>query len=183
MHTNHNNELPLDPIEVQLMDDAQAGAQQPNSMRGRLPDVAAVRRFIEAGKATLTIVSKKTGTRFTLKYSRPPASPTDARRPRPIWVSVLSGADNEKAYTFLGTMWCASGQWSYRHSPKSTATASAPSVEAVLWLMSVLNSGREEKLAQAEVWHEGRCGRCGRKLTVPSSIESGFGPECINYVH
>jgi hypothetical protein len=33
-----------------------------------------------------------------------------------------------------------------------------------------------------EVWHEGRCGRCNRKLTVPASIESGFGPECINYV-
>jgi hypothetical protein len=30
------------------------------------------------------------------------------------------------------------------------------------------------------VWHEGRCGRCGRKLTVPESIESGFGPECAS---
>jgi hypothetical protein len=29
-----------------------------------------------------------------------------------------------------------------------------------------------------EVWHEGRCGRCGRRLTVPESIESGLGPEC-----
>jgi hypothetical protein len=26
--------------------------------------------------------------------------------------------------------------------------------------------------------HEGKCGRCGRLLTVPSSIESGIGPEC-----
>jgi len=24
-----------------------------------------------------------------------------------------------------------------------------------------------------------RCGRCGRVLTVPESVESGFGPECI----
>ena len=30
-----------------------------------------------------------------------------------------------------------------------------------------------------EVWHEGRCGRCARKLTDPTSIASGFGPECI----
>jgi predicted metal-dependent hydrolase len=28
------------------------------------------------------------------------------------------------------------------------------------------------------VHHEGKCGRCGRLLTVPSSIESGIGPEC-----
>ena len=25
---------------------------------------------------------------------------------------------------------------------------------------------------------KGKCGRCGRKLTVPSSIESGLGPHC-----
>jgi hypothetical protein len=31
-----------------------------------------------------------------------------------------------------------------------------------------------------EFRHEGRCGRCGRTLTVPESIDSGFGPECIN---
>jgi hypothetical protein len=30
-----------------------------------------------------------------------------------------------------------------------------------------------------EVWHEGKCGKCGRTLTVPSSIESGIGPECM----
>jgi len=32
------------------------------------------------------------------------------------------------------------------------------------------------------VFHEGACGRCGRTLTVPESIASGFGPECIRYV-
>ena len=30
-----------------------------------------------------------------------------------------------------------------------------------------------------EVWHEGCCGKCGKRLTVPSSIENGLGPECI----
>src|SRR5262249_13335004 len=30
----------------------------------------------------------------------------------------------------------------------------------------------------AKLLHEGRCGRCGRRLTVPESIESGYGPEC-----
>jgi hypothetical protein len=31
---------------------------------------------------------------------------------------------------------------------------------------------------QLEIWHEGRCARCNRRLTVPASIASGFGPEC-----
>lgn len=29
-----------------------------------------------------------------------------------------------------------------------------------------------------KVHHEGRCGKCGRRLTVPESIETGLGPEC-----
>jgi hypothetical protein len=33
-----------------------------------------------------------------------------------------------------------------------------------------------------EIWHEGRCGRCSRKLTVPESLKSGFGPECAGKV-
>lgn len=33
-----------------------------------------------------------------------------------------------------------------------------------------------------EIWHEGKCGRCGRQLTVPESIESGFGPECVKMI-
>jgi hypothetical protein len=24
-----------------------------------------------------------------------------------------------------------------------------------------------------EVWHEGKCGRCGRRLAVPESVETG----------
>jgi len=29
-----------------------------------------------------------------------------------------------------------------------------------------------------ELMHEGRCGRCGRPLTRPESIQSGIGPIC-----
>lgn len=31
---------------------------------------------------------------------------------------------------------------------------------------------------EIEVWHEGACCYCGRKLTVPASIELGVGPDC-----
>jgi hypothetical protein len=33
-----------------------------------------------------------------------------------------------------------------------------------------------------EFWHEGKCCRCGRKLTVPASIASGIGPECATKI-
>lgn len=31
-----------------------------------------------------------------------------------------------------------------------------------------------------EVWHEGGCKHCGKKLTVPASIELGMGPDCAS---
>jgi hypothetical protein len=36
--------------------------------------------------------------------------------------------------------------------------------------------------ADIEVWHEGNCRRCRRKLTVPASIELGLGPNCATEV-
>lgn len=32
------------------------------------------------------------------------------------------------------------------------------------------------------IHHAGKCGRCGRKLTTPKSIETGLGPECEKMV-
>ena len=45
------------------------------------------------------------------------------------------------------------------------------------WLWTRLNA-RAVLPANVTVWHEGKCGACGRKLTVPDSIKSGIGPVC-----
>ena len=29
-----------------------------------------------------------------------------------------------------------------------------------------------------KVFHSGKCGKCGKKLTTPESIKSGLGPYC-----
>lgn len=47
------------------------------------------------------------------------------------------------------------------------------------WLWTGHMAQDKELPEQIEVWHEGRCGRCGRRLTVPESIANGLGPECI----
>lgn len=45
------------------------------------------------------------------------------------------------------------------------------------WFWRTLNS--ENPFPEGfEFWHEGRCGKCARRLTVPESIAQGFGPEC-----
>ena len=50
--------------------------------------------------------------------------------------------------------------------------------KAFAWFWRVLN-GSGNFPAGFEFWHEGRCCRCGKRLTVPESIQGGIGPECI----
>lgn len=128
------------------------------------------RRFILAGNATFTIVSAKTGTRFTYKIR---AKNVAVGRTL-YFVSVLTGSDNENDFTFLGTIFDGKD---FRHSTKSHISQDAPSARAFAWCFGRILA---DTLTDASVHHEGKCGRCGRKLTVPSSIEIGLGPECEN---
>ena len=65
------------------------------------------------------------------------------------------------------------------HGRKSRVGEDAPSARAFRWIWSRFVSDKD--FAPAEFWHEGRCGRCGRKLTVPASIERGLGPVCAGF--
>jgi hypothetical protein len=126
--------------------------------------------FATAGNATLTLVSLKTGNRFT--YSIRANDDSTA-----YFVGLLTGPDNREDYKYMGRI--ARGiYWHGRKVPRAGDIGrEAPSALAFDYVWRALARG--EMPAQCEIWHEGKCGRCGRKLTVPESIASGFGPECI----
>jgi len=132
--------------------------------------VAAARAFLLGGNATVTLVSTKTGTRFTYKIRANDEGDV-------FFVSLLGGPDNEADYRYLGRIDPFGRFWAGRRTPKpGDVGPDAPSSKAFDWAWSLV---RNDVLpAMLEIWHEGRCARCNRKLTVPSSIESGFGPEC-----
>jgi hypothetical protein len=140
-----------------------------------------VSAFVMAGNATFTVVSKRTGARFTYRV-RAAREKNDRR----FFVSVLTGSNNESDYEFLGTIFpkkelkdCRSprdAQTRYFHGRRSRINESAPSAKAFGWFFERMIRGLA--MPEADVHHCGRCGRCGRKLTVPESIEIGLGPEC-----
>jgi len=139
----------------------------------RFADAASALAFILGGNATITLVSKKSGTRFTYKVS---ANRADAAM---HFVSLLRGADNESDYSYLGRIDAGGNLWIGRKVPKAGDVGrDAPSALAIDYAWQHLTK-RGAIPPLLEIWHEGRCGRCNRKLTVPASIASGFGPECI----
>lgn len=138
------------------------------TMRGSLAP-GRRRAYVLAGNATVTIRSTTTGQRFTYQVTQSASRPGDRPGTMPVWfVALLTGPDNERDWTYLGTIF-ADG---FRLTRKSRAGTDAPSVVAFTWW------SRHWEDARVEVWHEGTCGRCGRTLTVPESIETGLGPVC-----
>jgi hypothetical protein len=129
--------------------------------------------YILAGDARVTLVSKKTGTRFTFEVNLKRAQ--DGAPASPHFVKVLTGPQNTRDYDFLGSIFDRSA---YRHGRKAKIGPDAPSTKAFAWVFDRLVKGQLPE--QVEIWHEGRCGRCGRPLTTPESIASGIGPVCAD---
>jgi len=139
-------------------------------MKNLIETIDALYTFILGGFAIFTIVNTKTGNRFTYKVVSKEVSEGRTL----YFVSVLTGSDNNKDYSFLGTIFD-NGQ--YYHGKRSRISKDAQSAKAFQWLLNRLDSHTD--LGPVEAYHEGRCGRCGRKLTTPESIKSGFGPVCL----
>jgi hypothetical protein len=138
-------------------------------MRAPFADAAAALRFIHAGKATITLVSSKTGNRFTYRINQSDDG-------QAYFVNVLTGADNESSYSYLGRISRDIFWLGRKVARPGDISRDAPCAKAFDWAWRALVKGNMPP--QLQVWHEGRCGRCARKLTVPESIAAGFGPEC-----
>jgi hypothetical protein len=138
-------------------------------MSAQIRDPQHARLFLLAGNAHATFVSLATGARFTYKVERAENLFGDTRPP-PHFVSVLTAPD---FYEYLGVIY---GSKLYSHGRRSKISQDAPSARAFGWVWQRLTAGRVPE--NIEVYHEGRCGRCNRRLTDPLSIESGLGPIC-----
>lgn len=141
-------------------------------LSGRLRTVGAVLDFLFAGNAILTVRSLKTGTRFTYKVKAKKAAP--GKPPALYFVSVLTGPENGSNYRYLGVIYEATKR--FKFTLGSHIRPSAPSALGWVWFYDRLLKNHLPETV--EVWHEGRCGRCARRLTVPESVERGLGPEC-----
>jgi len=126
-----------------------------------------LREFILAGNAKITLRSEKTLKHYTYKIRK--AKDGD------IW--FVSRLSSDSKYIYLGSITKHDEHFVFDRTRNSvTHRWLAESFDAFKWFWKVL---REDRLpATATVWHEGRCGMCGKELTDPVSIKNGYGPDC-----
>ncbi len=114
---------------------------------------------VETG--TFTVVFGDDQPHLTLKIYRPQAPGS------PLIIGYLYGPCNESNYRWFGNI---DGDLLNVWSVDTDSRV----VEGVRVL-----AGNPLKAMKAYGIASGRCGKCGRKLTVPESILSGIGPTCL----
>ena len=166
---------------------------------GLLPTWEAVHSFVFAGTATFTLKSVVTGVRFTYKVRVKKEDLERLQKHRELvarlrnpteadltdtdvvyFVNLLRGPDNEADFAYMGVL-RKPGTF-FRTGASVKVSRTAPAHKALVWFLDCMAHQRPVLLSKLEVWHEGACGRCGRKLTVPESIAAGLGPECAGRV-
>ena len=126
------------------------------------------KKFAFAGHALLTLESRKSGNHHTYEIR------VCKENPNLFFVGhLISGSADEGSFAYLGAVNLKEDRFFL--TKKSTASPEAPSVQAFFFFMKI-----KEMHPMLVIHHEGKCGRCGRTLTVPESIEAGIGPECAS---
>lgn len=145
-----------------------------------MPKVGPVSKaFLLAGKAHFTAENLTSGQRFTFRISK--VEPEEGSPYKtPCWFAgLLTGPDNEHHYDYLGMVLPQGLE--LRLTKASKRPEGDQAVRVLRWVLKLVENGGPIPKGYA-IHHEGKCGRCGRLLTVPSSIAAGLGPECVGKV-
>jgi len=134
------------------------------------------KEFLTAGKAIFT-VTLANDEHMTYRVNQPKPDLYGAKKgqPKPFFIGKLTGPDNTNSYSYLGILDPETLEVKITRNSKYTDTSEAVKV-LKLALESIRLGVHETKIK--DILHCGYCGRCGRLLTVPESIQTGIGPEC-----
>lgn len=139
------------------------------------------KNFLTAGRAVFTLqvpaaFAEANGTAahytFKVKFKKGANGFRDT-----FFVSLLTGPNNTEDFTYIGIL-TESGD--FRTTGKSAIKPDSMVAQLFARLARRVFDGTAEVIEAAgfKLHHEGACGRCGRVLTVPESVETGIGPEC-----
>lgn len=133
-------------------------------------------KFLLAGKSEFTMVSNKTNNRITYKLIK-----KESKRDKGkyiYWLSTKSGNN----YVYDGVVYYDDNNNVFRFSKgkKGNTNSNEINIKAILYVINKLHRGIYD--IEVDIYHVGRCGRCGKKLTTPESIITGLGPVCAKLV-
>jgi hypothetical protein len=124
----------------------------------------------------MTLESKKTGRWFTYKIKKAKKDDDNS----PYFVSLLTGQNNDSAYSYMGTIFNNNGVLTFKLTGKSNVSENAISYKAFNFFFNLLNKNKTHD--DINFYHNGYCCMCGKNLTTAESLKSGLGPICENRI-
>jgi len=138
-------------------EDAPAAPVSTSAHKGDLPEGRFTVQFADGTYKTIRIRRQDEDAQFM---------------PSRLVLSYLSGSDNDSDYTSFAHVDEGGNTRVWKKYRQNTAL-----VEALKVLVGSPTAAREAYAEQS-----GCCSRCGRTLTVPTSLHAGLGPECAKKV-
>ena len=145
----------------------------------RIQIVQDIEKFIFAGNCTFTMFNSRTGKHLTYKVQKLKPHKKKPGTTDDVWfISALTGSNNEDDFAFIGSIRFPNAVCSYNHSAKAKLPKDDLRSISFAWFAQNINALPDS----IRVFHEGTCAKCGRKLTVPESVKSGYGPSCYRSI-
>jgi len=137
-----------------------------------------LRELFFAGNSTLTFRNSATGTHMTVKV-RQAKDKEDRKKKLPIFfVNVSLLGDQTTGFIFAGTFFTDTMTLRLsKHAPSESQLG-----KVMTWLFHAVQNPQVLRDKGVTLLHEGRCCRCALPLTHPESINTGFGPDCLEMV-
>ncbi len=146
-------------------------------LRARLSGEVAL-SALTAGRAVVSLRSQRTGEFRTYRVAKFETSPHFSVEFRGGGSLEISGVRMPRldGWTRIGVLYVQDGV-PHRFVPNIKTHVDSDTVNGFRWMVNQLVSKTwsDEK---AEIWHEGQCCKCGRRLTDPESIRLALGPIC-----
>lgn len=151
--------------------------RRPKIIRSNINPMA-LPHFFFAGRAFLTFRNNQTGTHMTVKVKQV-TDKNDRKIKLPIFfVNVRLLDDKEVGYKYIGTIF----QETMSVKLAKDVVQGTQLYEVMGFIMRSLKDPQTLRDKGVTLLHEGHCMRCGRQLTHPESINTGFGPDCLELV-
>ena len=94
------------------------------------------------------------------------------------FIGLLAGPDNLRSYSYMGLVHPETGDIRLTRASKFNESTLAVKLVKRVFANVWAETWDRIEAAGFALHHLDRCGRCGKPLTVPSSILSGLGPIC-----
>ncbi|MHA1220157.1 MAG: DUF6011 domain-containing protein [Candidatus Heimdallarchaeota archaeon] len=120
--------------------------------------------FLKAGRAIFTFANPD-NKRYTFQITKSSSG-------KMFFISMLTGPDNTSSYTYLGIL-----KNNLELTKASRFKYNSQVVKVFNYAIEIIK-GERQLLPGYFLEHNGHCGKCGRTLTTPESINAGIGPVC-----